>query len=81
LLGYPRIIKGKVANDLFQLNHYITKSKEEFLAKGQKFKKGWQTGKKTIELYINLNSQFNQNENTNILRFLPQLSTSIKRNK
>ena len=81
LLGYPRIIKGTVANDLFQLNHYITKSKEEFLAKGQKFKKGWQTGKKTIELYINLNSQFNQNENTNILRFLPQLSTSIKRNK
>ena len=77
-LGYPQIIKGKNANDLFQLNHYITKSKEEFLAKGHKFKKGWQTGKKTEELYIKLNSQFNQNKKTNILRFLPELSKSIK---
>lgn len=80
-LGYPQIIKGKSANDLFQLNHYITKSKEEFLTKGQKFKKGWQTGKKTIELYIKLNNQFNLVEKTNILRFLPELSKSIKQNK
>ncbi len=81
LLGYPQILKGKSANDLFQLNHYISKSKQEFLAKGQKFKNGWQTGKKTIELYTKLNSQFNQNENTNILRFLSELSKSIKQNK
>ena len=81
VLGYPQIIKGKAANELFQLNHYISKSKQEFLAKGQKFKKGWQTGKKTIELYINLNSQFNQIENTNILRFLPKLGKRIKQNK
>jgi hypothetical protein len=81
LLGYPRIIKGKIANDLLQLNHYITKSKEEFLAKGQKFKKGWQTGKKTRELYIKLNNQFNQVKRTNILRFLPELRKSIKQNK
>ncbi len=81
LLGYPQIIKGKSANDLFQLNHYITKSKEEFLAKGQKFKKGWQTGKKTKELYIELNSKFNEVRNTNILRFLAELSKSIQQNK
>lgn len=80
-LGYPQIIKGKAANDLFQLNHYITKSKEEFLDKGQKFKKGWQTGKKTEELYTKLNNKFNQVENTNILRFLTELSKSIKQSK
>lgn len=80
-LGYPQTIKGKSANDLFQLNHYITKSKEEYLAKGQKFKKGWQTGKKTEELYTKLNNKFNQVENTNILRFLTELSKSIKQSK
>ena len=78
ILGYPQIIKGKVANDLFQLNHYITKSKEEFIAKGEKFKHGWQTGKKTEKLYIKLNNNFNQVDNTNILRFLPKLSKNIK---
>lgn len=81
ILGYPQIIKGKSANDLFQLNHYITKSKEEFLTKGQKFKKGWQTGKKTIELYNKLNNQFNQVEKTNILRFLTELNKSIIQSK
>ncbi len=81
LLGYPHIIKGKTANDLFQLNHYITKSKEEFLDKGKKFKKGWQTGKKTKELYAELNSQFNQVDNKNILRFLSELSKTMQLNK
>ncbi len=78
LLGYPQIIKGKIANDLFQLNHYITKSKVEFLTKGQKYKKGWQTGKKTIELYLKLNNQFNKVENTIILKFLTKFSKSMK---
>jgi len=81
LYGYPYILKGKNANNLFQLNHYITKSKKEFLDKGGKFKNGWQTGKKTKELYYKLNSQFNQIENTAILKFLPQLTKSIKQNK
>ena len=71
--GYPQIIKGKVANDLFQLNHYCTKSKEEFLAKGQKTKKGMQKGMKTNEIYIKLNSQFNHVEDKTIFRFIPKL--------
>ncbi|MFC1784124.1 glycosyltransferase family 92 protein [Candidatus Neomarinimicrobiota bacterium] len=81
LLGEPIIVKGKIANDLFQLNHYITKSKEEFIDKGKKFKKGWQTGKKTKELYTELNSQFNHVDNKNILRFLSKLSKTIQQNK
>ncbi len=81
LLGYPRIIKGKVANDLFQLNHYITKSKEEFLAKGQKFKKGWQTGKKTEERYNMLNNYYNQIEDIGIKRFIPKIKQRLKNNK
>lgn len=71
--GFPIIIKGNDSNKLFQLNHYITKSKEEFLAKNQKFKKGWQTGKKTLELYNKLNHKFNTIENSNVLRFLSKL--------
>ena len=81
LLGYPRIIKGKVANDLFQLNHYITKSKEEFLAKGEKFKKGWQTGKKTEERFNMLNNYYNQIENIEIKRFIPKIKQRLKNNK
>jgi hypothetical protein len=81
LFGYPRIIKGKVANDLLQLNHYITKSKEEFLTKGQKFKKGWQTGKKTEERFNMLNNNYNQIEDIGIKRFIPKIKQRLKNNK
>jgi len=79
--GYPQIIKDKTANDLFQLNHYITKSKEEFLKKGKVYKNGWQVGKKTKERFNMLNNNSDQIENTTILKFLPKLSKRMKLNK
>lgn len=78
--GYPIIVKGEQANDLFQLNHYITKSKEEFLAKNRKFKQGWQIGKKTPELYDELNNRYSQIDNTSILKFLPQMKSILNKN-
>jgi len=77
--GYPQIIKGKVANDLFQLNHYCTKSKKEFLVKGQKTKKGMQKGMKTKEIYIKLNNQFNHVEDKTIFRFIPKLENILNK--
>ncbi len=75
---YPIIVKGKTANNLFQLNHYITKSKEEFLTKGEKYKIGWQYGKKNANLYTELNRQYNMVDNHTILRYLPNLTNKLK---
>ena len=72
-LGYPQIIKGKNANDLFQLNHYITKSKEEYLRKLKINKYGYMTDIETEENFIKLNNQFNKVENRTIFRFVPKL--------
>ena len=73
ILGYPQIIKGNVANDLFQLNHYLTKSKEEYLRKLKTNKNGYMTGKETKENFIKLNNQFNKIEDRAIFRFVPKL--------
>ncbi len=73
LLGYPRIIKGNVANDLFQLNHYITKSKEEYSRKLLINKGGYMTGEEKEDKFIELNNQFNKIENRTIFRFIPKL--------
>ena len=73
LMGYPQIIKGKLANDLFQLNHYITKSKEEYLRKLKINKVGYMTGRETEENFIKLNSHINISEDRIIFRFIPKL--------
>jgi hypothetical protein len=80
ILGYPKVIKGDAANELFQLNHYISKSKEEYLRKLKINKVGFMTGEETEENFIRLNMQFNQVENTNILRFLTKLSNNMYQN-
>jgi len=77
IFGYPKIIKGKTANELFQLNHYITKSKEEFLLKLKTNKGGYMAGKETEENFIMLNNQFNKVENTTIFRFIPKIIKKI----
>ena len=75
LFGNPFVLKGKNANKLFQLNHYITKSKEEFLNKGKIYKDGWQIGKKTVQRFNNLNQNYNEVVNDKIKRFIPKLHT------
>ena len=79
-LGYPQIIKGKIANDLFQLNHYITKSKEEYLRKLQINKGGFMTGKEIEENYIKLNNHCNKIKNKLIFQYISKLNKIIKRN-
>jgi len=71
--GYPKVLKGNRANKLFQLNHYITKSKEEFIKKGIIYQDGWQVRKKTQERFDMLNKKYNQVTNDNIRRFIPKL--------
>jgi len=78
--GYPIIIRGKIANDLFQLNHYITKSKEEYLRKLKINKRGYMVGKETIENFIKLNSYCNQIEDKTIFRFLQKLKDKANSN-
>ena len=75
LFGYPIVIKGKEANKLLQLNHYITKSKEEFLSRSKIYKDGWQVGKKTLERFKYLDQNYNEVVNDNIKRFIPKLHT------
>ncbi|MFC1760262.1 glycosyltransferase family 92 protein [Candidatus Neomarinimicrobiota bacterium] len=70
---YPKIISGDKANIIFQLNHYITKSKEEYLRKFKINKGGYMTGEETEENFIRINSQINQVEDKTIHRFLPEL--------
>jgi len=76
-IGYPFVIKGKKANNLFQLNHYITKSKEEYSQKLRINKKGYMVGKETDEMYIELNKKYNEIKNTEISRFVPILKSLI----
>jgi hypothetical protein len=73
LLGYPQIIKGKAANNLFQLNHYITKSKEDYSRKLLINKGGYMTGEEKEDKFIELNNQFNKIEDRTIFRFVPKL--------
>jgi len=80
VLGYPQIIKGKAANDLFQLNHYITKSKEEYLRKLKINKDGYMTGEETEENFTKLNNQFNKIEDTTIFRFVTKLKKKLNNN-
>jgi len=80
LLGYPHIIKGKTANDLFQLNHYITKSKEEYARKLRINKGGYMVGEETEENFIKLNKQFNKIEDKAIFRFLRKLKKLLNKN-
>lgn len=79
-LGYPQIIKGKTANDLFQLNHYITKSKEEYQRKLKVNQGGYMVGEETEAKFIKLNKQFNKVENRAISRFAPKLKKIINKN-
>ena len=80
ILGYPQIIKGKTANDLFQLNHYITKSKEEYSRKLLINKGGYMTGEETEEKFIRLNNQSNIIEDKTIFRFIPKLKKILNNN-
>lgn len=77
--GYPQIIKGKVANDLFQLNHYITKSKEEYARKLRVNKGGYMVGEETEAKFIKLNKQFNRIEDRTIFRFVPKLKQILNK--
>ncbi len=76
--GYPKKITGTAANNLFQLNHYYTKSQEEYLNKSIVNKKGWMTGKETKEKFIIINNKLNKIQNNNIARFIPKLKENIK---
>jgi len=79
-LGYPQIIKGKTANDLFQLNHYNTKSKEEYARKLRINKGGYMVGEETEGKFIKLNFQFNKIKNRTIFRFVYKLKQILDNN-
>jgi len=79
-LGYPQIKKGKTANDLFQLNHYNTKSKEEYTRKLRINKGGYMVGEETEEKFIKFNFQFNKIENRTIFRFVDKLKQILDNN-
>jgi len=75
--NYPKIVKNDDANNLLQLNHYIIKSKEEYLQKAHNFQDGWQVGKKTEELFDTYSEQYNKKTDLAIQRFLPKLIKNI----
>lgn len=78
LVGYPKIIKSEKANSLFQLNHYITKSKEEYLRKAKINEGGYMTGKETKERFFEINRSINKVENRKIFKYLPELKVKMK---
>lgn len=75
--GYSKVLKGEEANKLFQLNHYITKSKKEYLKKGEVYSDGWQKGKKTLERFNKLDQKYNEVTNISIQRFIPKITSQL----
>ncbi len=75
--GNPQIVRSKAANQLFHINHYKLKSREEFLNKQYVYSDGWLDKQNYREKFDTLNSQLNQADDFNILRFVPALKSRL----
>ena len=75
--GNPNVIRGDAASQLFQINHYKIKSREEFLNKKNIYSDGWLDDRDYRGLFDNFNNQLNQADNFNILRFVPDLKSRL----
>lgn len=77
LAGSPRILARQEANELFVINHYQTKSLEEYQIKAQINAQGYMLGKETGDRFSKLDARASKELNTDILRFLPQLKQRL----
>ena len=77
LIGSPRILAGQEANELFVINHYQTKSLEEYQRKYRINAQGYMSGTETEERFSKLDAKASKELNTGILRFLPQLKQRL----
>jgi hypothetical protein len=76
-IGYPRVVHEKNADQLFQLNHYKMKSKEDYLNKRVVYSESWLADHNFEQEFENYNSKLNDIEDHNILRFIPELKSRL----
>jgi Glycosyltransferase family 92 len=79
LFGYPRELRNEYANSLFVVNHFQTKSLEEYQTKFKINAKGYMLGKETIERFYELDERAGKVENKEIMRFLPELKRRLSK--
>jgi hypothetical protein len=70
-------VQGSAATALFRLNHYFTKSLDEYVRKGKINARGYLAGKECYHNFVRINLRANQVENREILRFAPVLRTRL----
>ena len=75
--GYPDQLRDAAAESLFQINHYDTKSREEYERKARLNNCGYMAGKETTSRFDELNRKNNAREDTKILRFVPALQARL----
>ncbi len=66
-------VRSDSAAALFRLNHYFTKSREEYVRKGEINAGGYMAGKESLSQFLAINRDANRTENREILRFVPTL--------
>ena len=66
-------LRPEAAAALFRLNHYFTKSREEYLRKGEINARGYMAGKESEQQFVAINRDANVSDNRDIHRFLPAL--------
>ena len=58
---------------MFRLNHYITKSREEYARKAEINAAGYLSGKENYHNFVAINLRANEIEDLAIQRFVPEL--------
>jgi hypothetical protein len=66
-------VRPEAAAALFRLNHYFTKSRDEYLRKGEINAGGYMAGKESEQQFVAINRDANIADNHDIQRFLPAL--------
>ncbi len=66
-------VRPEAAAALFRLNHYFTKSRDEYLRKGEINARGYMAGKENEQQFMAINRDANVADNRDIQRFLPAL--------
>ena len=79
LAGTPRTIAGPAANELLTINHYQTKSLEEYRRKYRLNLSGYYAGRETDEKFWELDRRANDVESFEILRFAEDLRSRLCR--
>ena len=71
--------KNLFEEDVLVLNHYYTKSKEDFINKVKNYNNGYMDGFKDLELFNNFNAQPMVQDSGEILRYVDDITKLLKK--